>query len=372
MDDQAMSDKKTPAKHRDPRIERVLRAAEQHGLGAGEPEHHVGDLEDVLRAAWGLMTAAQRNSLMAGADALEVLKSGDDYVEVAQLRGYLLDGHGVHRVVIEMTREGGDAQPYLTSLKYFDAHMAEIDRHARGINPEALRHLAGRLDDEMVEAMPPQEPPAWTGTIDWDLKRDILTQSIKLRDHEVQVRPVRWLDASQALDAQRVGESIDSPVAARVMVMELLQPADVAETQWVELHLSQSVLDNVGQVRSASLGGASSPVILGTGTSRAAHEIDEAAFTPLDANSNWEVVFEGGRASSDRILESARIPVSLFLQWHAERPTSEVLFVSKAGELLNEQEDFARTHQWVEDYQRWCAPALDEVQTEFEVERPNA
>lgn len=141
--------------------------------------------------------------------------------------------------------------------------------------------------------MPPQEPPAWTGTIDWDLKRDILTQSIKLRDHEVQVRPVRWLDASQALDAQRVGESIDSPVAARVMVMELLQPADVAETQWVELHLSQSVLDNVGQVRSASLGGASSPVILGTGTSRAAHEIDEAAFTPLDANSNWEVVFEG-------------------------------------------------------------------------------
>lgn len=368
----SMTDKHAPAQPHDARVERILRAAEEHSLSTGEPEHQVGDLEGVLRAAWALMTPEQRNTLMAGADALDVLKAGDDYVEVAQLRGYLLDGHGVHRVVIEVTRDGGDAQPYLSSLKYYDAQMAEIDRHMQGINPQDLRLLAGRLDNEAVEAMPPQAPPAWTGTIDWDLQRDILTHSIKLRDFEVNVRPFRWLDASKALDGQRSGDSIDDPSPARVMVMELSQPEGNEQAGWVELSLNQTVLDNVSKGKLSELGGAASPVIFGVGAERIERDVGSASLIPFVSGGEWHVGFTALPRNAGGMLESGYVPATLFLQWHARRPPGEVLFVSKCGELLNERDDWERTHQWVEDYQRWRAPDFDEAQTEFEVERPNA
>lgn len=367
-----MSPKQDNERPRDARVDRVLRAAEEHGLGTGEPEHQVGDLEGVLRAAWALMTPEQRDSLMAGAEALEVLKAGDDYVEVAQLRGYLLDGHGVRRVVIEVTRDGGDAQPYLTSLKYFDAQMAEIDRHAQGINPRDLRLLASRLDNEVVEVMPPQEPPAWVATIDWDLQRDILTHSIKLRDHDVQVRPLRWLDASKSLDDQRGGESIDDPAPARVMVMELSRPAGDEQSHWVELTVNQTLLDNVSKGKLSELGGPSSPLIFGVGAERVERDVGSASLIPFVSGGEWQVGFTALPRNAGAMLESGFVPATLFLQWHERRPQGEVLFVSNRGELLNEQDDRERTHQWVEDYQRWRAPDFDEAQTEFEVERPHA
>lgn len=44
-------------------LEDYLNAARQHGTDE-DPDHEVGDLQDLLRAAWGLMSPEQRSALM--------------------------------------------------------------------------------------------------------------------------------------------------------------------------------------------------------------------------------------------------------------------------------------------------------------------
>ena len=51
-------------------IEKLLTAADNHGLDTGEPGHTVGDLQDLLRSAWKIMTASQKLALL-GKDVVE-------------------------------------------------------------------------------------------------------------------------------------------------------------------------------------------------------------------------------------------------------------------------------------------------------------
>jgi hypothetical protein len=37
-------------------LEKLFGAADNHAEDTGEPDHEVGDLQDVLRTAWNLMT----------------------------------------------------------------------------------------------------------------------------------------------------------------------------------------------------------------------------------------------------------------------------------------------------------------------------
>lgn len=46
-------------------LEKLFTAADRHGEDTGEPDHTVGDLQDLLRSAWEIMTPAQRMALMA-------------------------------------------------------------------------------------------------------------------------------------------------------------------------------------------------------------------------------------------------------------------------------------------------------------------
>lgn len=137
---------------RDPRIERVIRAAEQHGTNS-EPDHEVGDLQDLLRSAWSLMSPDQRDQLMAAAETLNVLQHGDDFVEVAELRACLLREDGLHRVLIEVTRDGEETEPRITSFKVFDAVQSEVDWRAVGFDPSELKLLAGRLDEDAAPGL---------------------------------------------------------------------------------------------------------------------------------------------------------------------------------------------------------------------------
>jgi hypothetical protein len=43
--------------------EDLIKAAKQHGLQS-EPEHEVGDLQEMVRASWRLMTNNQREDLL--------------------------------------------------------------------------------------------------------------------------------------------------------------------------------------------------------------------------------------------------------------------------------------------------------------------
>lgn len=54
-------------------IELYIEAAEQHGKDS-EPDHEVGDLQDVARKMWEIMSPGQRMKLMADADVREVVE----------------------------------------------------------------------------------------------------------------------------------------------------------------------------------------------------------------------------------------------------------------------------------------------------------
>lgn len=71
-------------------LERLLQAADNHAEDAGEPDHAVGDLQDLLRAAWALMTVEQRRALVTS-DAAEALieAGGRDEFDSAGLVGML-------------------------------------------------------------------------------------------------------------------------------------------------------------------------------------------------------------------------------------------------------------------------------------------
>lgn len=60
----------------DNRIEVVLTAATQHAEDTGEHDHEVGDLQDVLRAAWALLSSEQRQALLTSSPAKAVLEAG--------------------------------------------------------------------------------------------------------------------------------------------------------------------------------------------------------------------------------------------------------------------------------------------------------
>jgi hypothetical protein len=352
---------------RDSRVERIVTAAQQHGANS-QPDHEVGDLQEVLRAAWSLMLPEQRDQLMAAAATRSVLDGGDEYFEVAQLRGYLLRDGGVHRVLIEMTRGSDGASPRMTSLKVFDSRRAEVDWQSLGLDIAGLVHLAQRLEDETVEVMPPNDVvPAWVSTLDWDLSRDILTHSIVLSDYELGVKPQRWLNASTALDAHRLGVPIENPEPARALVMEVT-PAANGEAQWVEMILNQHALDGIAAGVVIGLDSPATPVALGTRSGNS--QPDVALLLPGESDGQPNVRLRA--VDSGTTVESGLVPLRLFLEWHAQRPIEETLFVSAEGALLNEEEGFARHVAWIDEYHRSHAPDFEEVQTEFETERPNA
>lgn len=353
----------------DPRIERVLLAAEQHGANS-EPDHEVGDLQDVLRSAWSLMSREQRDGLMAAAETLDVLQHGEDFVEVARLRGCLLRDDGVHRVLIEVTRDGGNSEPRVTSLKVFDEALEEFDWRETAVDPSELKLLAGRLDDELLQAMPPQEVvPAWVSTIDWDLDRDVLTRSVRMEGVDLDIRPSRWLDASQALDRYALPDSIEAWQAERRVVMELRSSLGRAMPGWAELTLNTSALEELRAGASVELGGAALPVRAG-GAAPGKLPSQHFSEPSLEVLEFGEAVQLRGYNADRWVMDSGRVSLRLFLQWADARPAGETLFVSESGQLLNDTDDFARHHLWVEEYHRALPAAFADAETEFDGDRP--
>jgi len=55
-------------------VEDLIGFAEKHGEDS-EPDHEVGDLQDLLRAAWRLMTPEQRREMLIDASVSNVVES---------------------------------------------------------------------------------------------------------------------------------------------------------------------------------------------------------------------------------------------------------------------------------------------------------
>jgi len=56
----------------EPDVEYLITCAKSHGEASLEPDHEVGDLQDLLRLAWDLMTSEQRTRLFTNAAELDL------------------------------------------------------------------------------------------------------------------------------------------------------------------------------------------------------------------------------------------------------------------------------------------------------------
>ncbi|GBG14484.1 SerC protein [Novimethylophilus kurashikiensis] len=94
-------------------LEKLLKAADAHGEDSGEPDHTVGDLQDLLRKAWSLMSLSQKLELMQSDEVDNVVECGaqdefeaedlvmqmrDQYVDVKRR----LEAHGFSFVENEL------------------------------------------------------------------------------------------------------------------------------------------------------------------------------------------------------------------------------------------------------------------------------
>ncbi len=55
-----------------PGLEELFRAADAHAAGAGDADYAVGDLQEILRAAWRILTPEQRIDLFAQPELAEL------------------------------------------------------------------------------------------------------------------------------------------------------------------------------------------------------------------------------------------------------------------------------------------------------------
>lgn len=54
-------------------LEKLFKAADNHGEDAGEADHTVGDLQDLLRTAWELMTPSQKLAFLSEERSAELV-----------------------------------------------------------------------------------------------------------------------------------------------------------------------------------------------------------------------------------------------------------------------------------------------------------
>lgn len=57
-------------------LEYMFAAADTHGQDTGEPDHTVGDLQDLFRLAWGIMSIGQRLQLLRKPETQDIIEAG--------------------------------------------------------------------------------------------------------------------------------------------------------------------------------------------------------------------------------------------------------------------------------------------------------
>lgn len=67
-----LDEPKRPCSTYDP-LQQIFDAAEQHSDDSGEMDMQVGDLEDVIRAAWRIMSPEQRQQLLNSEEVTDLL-----------------------------------------------------------------------------------------------------------------------------------------------------------------------------------------------------------------------------------------------------------------------------------------------------------
>ena len=71
-------------------LERLIEAARRHGEDS-EPDHEVGDLQDILRAAWEELTPDQRRWVIRSSEVSNVVEAAGGDLPLLQTVGDLAD-----------------------------------------------------------------------------------------------------------------------------------------------------------------------------------------------------------------------------------------------------------------------------------------
>lgn len=71
-------------------LERLIEAARRHGEDS-EPDHEVGDLQDILRAAWEQLTPDQRRRVIRSPEVSNVVEAAGGDLPLLQTVGDLAD-----------------------------------------------------------------------------------------------------------------------------------------------------------------------------------------------------------------------------------------------------------------------------------------
>lgn len=84
-------------------IELYIEAAEQHGQDSA-PDHEVGDLQDLARKMWEIMSPGQRLKLMADEDIREAIENNLSDIDYAKVFYQLAETQGLRLRIDEARR----------------------------------------------------------------------------------------------------------------------------------------------------------------------------------------------------------------------------------------------------------------------------
>lgn len=127
-------------------LEHLISAAQKHGEDS-DPDHEVGDLQDLLRSMWGRLSEDQRRDFLHDDAVVEVLESSMLGADLPYVHGNWnhLFGSGSKETTVRLvfdTQESRIVAMQITGWPYSqDASLAEIldvQDSLKNANPEAL------------------------------------------------------------------------------------------------------------------------------------------------------------------------------------------------------------------------------------------
>lgn len=143
-------------------LEKLFAAADNHGEDSGEPDHTVGDLQDLLRRSWEIMSVSQRLQLLRGTEVYNVVECGargefewDDLV--AEITNSLTEQEVAVTAASYLLYEGEDGFFWETqaeeSLYFPHREDAVADAYQHLMKQQGKEPVAVALPDAKIKAI---------------------------------------------------------------------------------------------------------------------------------------------------------------------------------------------------------------------------
>lgn len=355
--------------HGDARVDRLARCAGKDDQGPSREQ----DLETLLRAAWALMDKESRDALMSQPAVRDIWANESHYVNFPLVREWLVNQLEARRVVLEVAHPGG--RENVAVVQAIVLHLdGGVVRGPDPVEEQSLEAIALLLSQHLVDHLKPRSRGhAFTSTVVWDVRRDMLTQSMELVEYpDTKIQSARWLEASTALHHGAAPEFIDTQVAEpgdaeRYVVFELETTGRPAP-RWAEVLITEKILRRILDGAAVDFGNLEQPMWQGLGPDGARlHK--HAMLVPLAESSRRGFAAPTGPKIAFRSLAGtephefvlgAEVTPTVLADAVRNPEGPETVFFDRNGSLLDldAENGLARHLDWVTDYHRareWAA-----------------